>query len=87
MDKEGFYDPSRGDIEDYYKKGVIKKENLIDGRSYFGICRNAEIAKWDSKKNVFLYIRTKFNKTRIEEINHIADDNGYDLFIPVKLCG
>jgi len=69
----------------YYKKGIIKKENLIDGAFYFGLCRNASIAKWDTKENVFWYLRFKFNTKFFEKINHISDDDGYDLFLPTKM--
>lgn len=81
---EGFPLPSEFDIENYYEKGVIRKEDLIDGKYYLGICRNAEVAKWDAEKNVFSYLRQKFNLKYFEEINHISDDDGYDLFIPIE---
>jgi ATP sulfurylase len=77
--------PLSFDIEEYYKLGVVRKEDLVDGKTYIGICRNATTAKWDAEKNVFTYLRTKFNLTFPEDINHIADDDGYDLFIPIKL--
>lgn len=77
--------PSSFDIEEYYEIGVIRKEDLIDGKTYIGLCRNATTAKWDVEKNTFTYLRNKFNFTFPEEINHISDDNGYDLFIPIRL--
>lgn len=66
----------------YYEAGVIKKEDLEDGAYYWGTCRNASIARWDGKE--FWYIRQKFGSTFAESINHLEDDNGYDLFIPLK---
>ena len=30
-------------------------------------------------------MRTKFGYTYPEDINHFEDDNGYDLFIPIKM--
>jgi len=78
--------PEGSVLEDYYNAGVIRKEDLIDGAYYQGICRNASVAKWDAKNNVFWYMRNKFGYCYKEDINYIADDNGYDLFIPfVKL--
>ena len=71
--------------EEYYKMGVIRKEDLIDGKTYIGLCRNVTTAKWGAGENAFTYIRTKFNLTFPEKINHISDDDGYDLFVPIKL--
>ena len=66
----------------YYEAGVIKKEDLEDGAYCWGTCRHGPIALWDGE--VFWYIRTKFTSTFAERINHLEDDNGYDLFIPLK---
>ncbi len=60
----------------------IKKEDLIIGHSYKGICRNASVAVWDGK--VFWYDRYKFGDTYKEDINHFEDDDGYDLFLPFE---
>ena len=62
--------------------GAIPKKDLIPGATYFGDCRNAETATWDGEK--FIYERTKFGCTFDETINHFEDDNGYDLFVPLK---
>ena len=78
--------PKGSNLQDYYDAGVIRKEDLVDGAYYQGICRNASVAKWDAKGNCFWYMRTKWDYSFQEDINHMADDNGYDLFIPfVKL--
>lgn len=68
-----------------YKLGMIKKEDLINGKKYFGTCRNASEAIWNSEKQRFTYIRTKFGSSFEEDINHPEDDNGFDLFVPIKL--
>lgn len=73
------------DVDDYYALGVIKKDDLIDGAYYFGSCRNSDIAQWDAKGNCFWYMRDKFSNTFRESINHLADDNGYDLFVPFQM--
>lgn len=65
--------------------GMIPKADLIDGRLYFGHCRNADLARWDTEKQVFIYIRVKFGNKFEEEINHPEDDNSFDLFVPVEL--
>ena len=74
--------PKNSNLQDYYDAGVIRKEDLIDGTYYRGICRNASVAKWDVKDNCFWYMRYKWGSSYKEDINHMADDNGYDLFIP-----
>lgn len=68
--------------EEVYSKGVLKKEELEIGKYYYGKCRNAKVAMWDG--NVFWYMRTKFSYTYKEDINHLQDDNGYDLFVPLE---
>ena len=77
--------PLKFNIENYYSAGVIRKKELINKAFYIGVCRNACIAKWDADKNVFWYLRTKFKNTFFESINHVANDDGYDLFIPMEL--
>lgn len=66
----------------YFELGVVRKENLEPGEKYLGICRNADVAIWTGK--VFVYNRHKFGVSYQESINGFEDDNGYDLFIPVK---
>lgn len=76
-------------IEDYqyeilFKNGVLKKEELKDGKYYLGKCRNANVAKWDEQGKCFWYMRNKFGCTFPEKINHLQDDDGFDLFVPLK---
>jgi len=71
-------------LEEYYASGIIRKEELKDNSFYLGICRNATVAVWNASKGEFYYLRRKFNDTFSEPINHLADDNGYDLFVPIK---
>jgi hypothetical protein len=63
--------------------GGIPKEQLIDGETYIGNCRNASEAVWNGKR--FTYMRTKFGTTYPEDINHFQDDDGYDVFVPIKV--
>ena len=81
---EGYPLPKVFDVEDYYSVDVIRKEDLVDGKIYIGLCRNTTTAKWDAKKDVFTYLRVKFYHYFFEDINHISDDDGYDLFIPIE---
>lgn len=62
--------------------GAIPKEKLVVGKCYEGSCRNASNAVWDGDK--FTYGRTKFGYTYDEDINHFQDDDGFDLFVPLK---
>lgn len=83
--------PLTEDKECYEKKivanlircGAIPKEELIEGKTYLGACRNATEAMWNGKQ--FTYLRTKFYYTYEEKINHFQDDDGYDVFVPLRL--
>ena len=78
--------PKEYDLEkDYYEKGVIRKEDLIDGATYEGICRNADEAIWDEIADSFVYDRLKMGHTFDDWIKHIQDDDRYDIFIPILL--
>lgn len=70
-------------VKNYIRCGAIPKKDLIVGKTYLGDCRNASEATWNGK--VFVYKRRKFNWEYDEEINHFEDDNGYDLFVPLKI--
>ena len=72
-------------VEKLIKAGAIPKKYLIDGQKYYGECRNADEAIWDEKRKCFIYKRNKFGYTFDEDINHFEDDNGFDLFVPLKL--
>lgn len=63
--------------------GGIPKDKLIVGKTYIGDCRNATEAVWEGEK--FTYMRTKLGSTYPETINHFQDDDGYDLFVPLKI--
>ena len=61
----------------------IRKEDLIIGEYYEGVCRNGELARWNGR--VFLYRRFKFGTCFIEEIRCPEDDQVYDVFYAHKL--
>src|SRR5574338_1481717 len=71
------------ELEKAYAAGMIKKENLKDGQYYLGHCRNARVALWSSELNQFVYRRYKFGDFLTETIMHPADDDQFDLFVPV----
>lgn len=70
-------------IPNIIRCGGIPKKDLLAGKTYIGSCRNASEATWDGEK--FTYMRTKFGYTYPEKINHFQDDDGYDVFVPIKL--
>ena len=67
-------------VETHYK--IIPKSELIINKKYNGNCRNASEAIWNGEK--FIYKRHKFGTNYIEEINHYEDDDGYDVFVPIR---
>lgn len=62
-----------------YKAG-LKKAELEHGAYYRGICRNAEIARWNAEEQQFYHWRTKFGNTYIETIKHYEDEDHFDVF-------
>lgn len=65
------------------KEGTwLPKDKLEVGAFYYGKCRNAGQAQWNGK--VFIYKRTKFGDTFLEEIEHPEDDRGFDVFFPFE---
>lgn len=69
-------------LTEAYDMGMIRKENLVVGKTYIGHCRNADEAIW-SNNNCFVYQRHKFNSIYPENIVYPSDDEGYDIFVPV----
>jgi hypothetical protein len=63
---------------------LIGKKELKHGAYYEGFCRNASIARWDSKKEVYIHWRSKFGTTFLEEIRCPEDDKNWDVFIATK---
>lgn len=79
--------PHAKELQEYVTKrfielGAIPKKSLIVGHVYAGHCRNAHEAVW--KGECFEYMRHKFGCTYPEEINHFEDDDGYDVYVPLK---
>lgn len=64
--------------------GAIQKKDLIDGKVYIGKHRRCNRARWNAKNNKFEYWRYKFG-FYLDECNHFEDDDGYALFVPIRL--
>lgn len=75
---------TRMDIPAAIAAGMIPKQELVDGAIYEGHCRNSSTAKWDAAQEVFSYDRNKWGYVYEESIVHPEDDEGYDIFVPVK---
>lgn len=65
------------------KHGAIPMDKLEVGKTYVGFCRNAGEAVWNGEK--FVYQRYKWGNIYDEEINHFQNDDGYDVFVPVRI--
>lgn len=64
--------------------GAIPKKDLINGQVYIGRHRNADVQRWNAEKNKFDHMRYKFGWME-DECNHFEDDDGYALFVPIRL--
>ena len=69
-------------VPNFIRCGAIPKDRLVKGKTYFGDCRNSSTATWNG--NEFEYERYKFGSSFNETINHFEDDDGYDLFVPIR---
>lgn len=64
----------------------IAKKDLIHGEYYAGTCRNASVARWNGKDEVFYHWRTKWDSKFIETIKHPDDEARYDVFFPFEIA-
>lgn len=69
-------------VKNLIRCGAIPKDKLVPGKEYIGGCRNSSRAKWNGK--YFTYVRHKFGTSYIDTVNHFQDDDGFDLFVPIK---
>lgn len=58
----------------------VPKEDLVHGFYYKGECRNADVARWNNDIKKFIYWRSKFGDTFLEEICCPEDDEEFDVF-------
>ena len=69
-------------VKNLIRCGAIPKEQLEVGKTYLGTCRNFSKAVWNGIE--FEGKRYKFGMWQDDTINHFQDDDGYDLFVPIK---
>lgn len=72
------------DLASAIHAGMIAKDCLVDGAMYEGYCRNADKARWDANRGVFVIQRTKFGSTFEEDVDYPSDAADWDVFCPVK---
>lgn len=70
-------------VKNLVRCGAIPKDKLEIGKTYIGACRNSNEATWTGVE--FEYKRYKFGSYYTDTINHFEDDDGYDLFVPIKI--
>jgi hypothetical protein len=63
--------------------GAIPKNKLEVDNWYYGNHRRCQFAKWNGDK--FIYYRYKFG-WRLDECNHFQDDDGFALFVPIRIA-
>jgi len=73
------YNKDSGVIED-----ILDKTELLAGKTYFGYCRNASFAIWSGTNFVYLRDGTVRGTYYTEELPHPADDDGTDVFVPLR---
>lgn len=69
-------------VQNLIRCGAIPKDQLEVGAEYEGSCRNATRATWNGKK--FEYKRYKLGFWMDDAVNHFQDDDGYDVFVPIR---
>jgi hypothetical protein len=69
-------------VKNLIRCGAIPKDELITGAKYAGTCRNASEAIWNGK--CFEIKRYKWGMWEDDTLNHFQDDDGFDLFVPIK---
>ena len=65
--------------------GAIPKKDLLDGQVYIGRHRRCIAGKWNAYIRKFLYNREKWGGIITDDCNHFEDDNGFALFVPIRL--
>ena len=66
------------------ESGAIPKKDLIHGQVYIGEHRNTTVARWNQETNKFDHMRYKFGWME-DDCNHFEDDDGFALFVPIRL--
>lgn len=63
--------------------GALPKSELQTGKVYEGKSRNTNQAMW--VVDHFVYKKHQFGMEFYEKMNHFEDDDGYDVFVPLRI--
>lgn len=74
------------ELEAAYTQGLLRKSALVHGQYYYGLCRNAQVARWHAGAERFVYERRKLGGTFYEVIKHPQDERYYDVFRVTRLA-
>ena len=69
-------------VKNLIRCGAIPIDKLEKGSTYEGACRNSSEATWNGED--FYYTRHKIGGAYIDHVNHFQNDDGFDLFVPIK---
>lgn len=65
--------------------GGMPSSDLVDGQWYYGGFRRSNFGKWNEAERKFHVLRDKFG-WMWDKCNHFEDDNGFALFVPLRLA-
>ena len=71
--------PTKDELQIAYAKGMVPMDQLVDGATYYGYCRNSRWATWDAEGKFFRY-EGDFE----EEIFPPENADQHDLFLAVE---
>lgn len=69
-------------VRNLIRCGAIPKDRLEVGARYLGTCRNFNTAVWNGTE--FEGRRYKWGMWEDDTINHFQDDDGHDVFVPIR---
>lgn len=72
--------PTQEHYEEAYRKGMIRKEDLVTGCNYKGSSRNTSVAQWAGE--YFVYEDARFGC--LDELPYPTDEEWVDVFIPYE---
>lgn len=65
------------------EKGALPKDQLEDGKWYYGNFRNSNFGKWIREEAQFGHWRMKFG-WMWDTCDHFQNDRGFALFVPIR---
>ena len=68
------------DFDELTRRRILPKSALRHGAYFVGRCRNASVARWNARQQVFYHWREKLGEIRIQKIKHPVDEPEFDVF-------